>query len=199
MKVLKWVGIIVLLLIVLFVVIGLLLPSEFNVQRSVVIDAEPAKIHILVGDLKRWAEWEPWQDEDPSIETKIHGESTGVGAKQTWTGDSGSGELKFMRTDPETGIAYGTFFNEGDFASVGKIVYEPGPGGTKVTWNWSGKLGKNPFNRYFGAMMDSMVGPMFQRGLDNLKTKVETMPDPVEEIPEGEGEMTEEGEAAQAS
>jgi hypothetical protein len=199
MKVLKWVGIIVLLVIVLFVVIGLLLPSEFNVQRSVVINAEPEKIHLLVGDLERWPEWEPWRDEDPSMETTIHGASTGVGAKQTWTGDSGSGELKFQRSDPQTGIAYGMYFNEGEFASIGKMVYEPVDGGTKVTWNWTGKLGRNPFNRYFGAMMDSMIGPMFQRGLDKLKTQVEAMPDPVEEMPEGEGEMAEEGEAAQAS
>ena len=66
MKIVKWLAIIVIAFVALFVVIGLLLPSRFNVQRSVVIDAEPAKIHVLVGDLERWAEWEPCSSQPTS-------------------------------------------------------------------------------------------------------------------------------------
>ena len=60
MKVVKWIAIVIVALIALFVVIGLLLPSEFYVQRKIIIDAPPEKIHVLVGDLARWPEWEPW-------------------------------------------------------------------------------------------------------------------------------------------
>ena len=185
MKVVKWLAIIVIAFVALFVVIGLLLPSRFNVQRSVVIDAEPAKIHALVGDLARWPEWEPWTETDPTMKVTIEGASTGTGAKQTWTADRGNGGLTITRWDVNTGVAYAMQINDGEMTSIGTIKYAPAEGGTMVTWNWSGDLGMNPFMRWFGSMFDQKVGPIFQSGLDTLKEKVESMPDPMPEPEEG--------------
>ena len=109
--------------------------------------------------------------------TTIEGESTGAGASQTWTGESGIGELIFVKWDASKGVVYEMSFNEGDYASLGRLIYEPSTDGTLVTWGWSGELGMNPVSRYFGVMMDGMVGPLFERGLDKLKTQIEAMPD----------------------
>jgi hypothetical protein len=34
-------------------------------------------------------------------------------------------------------------------------------------------LGWSPINRYFGLMMDGMMGPDLEKGLTNLKDRVE--------------------------
>ena len=42
---------------VLILVVGILLPSSYTVERSVVIEASPDEVHKYVGDLKKWEEW----------------------------------------------------------------------------------------------------------------------------------------------
>lgn len=194
LKVVKWIVIVLVAVIALLVIVGLFLPSEYHVTRSVVIDAEREQIHTLVGDLKQWLEWDPWRDMDPTIET-VYGEtSSGVGAHQTWTGESGSGELTFTRCDPASGVVYDMAFDEGKYRSVGSMLYEPVAGGTKVTWDWKGDSGMNIVGRYLGLFMDGMVGPAFEAGLRQLKQKAEALEPPAppaEEIEQPSAEPVE--------
>ena len=60
MVIVKWVLIVVAVLVALVVLIGLMLSPAYRVERSVVVDATPAQVHALVGDLARWEEWTPW-------------------------------------------------------------------------------------------------------------------------------------------
>ena len=171
-KWLKRIGIALGVLVVLAVVVGLLLPSEYSVERSVTIGADPERIHGFVGDLERWPEWTPWLDMDPTIQT-VYGENTsGVGASQSWSGESGSGELTITGWDVDTGVLYDMSFDEGKYMSVGSISYEQVAGGTKVTWSMEGES-KGIITRYFGVLMDAMVGPAFEDGLGKLKTRAE--------------------------
>jgi hypothetical protein len=183
MKIVKWLAIILAVLIVLFVLVGLTLPKDYNVERSVVIQAEPAVIHTLVGDLNAWEQWTPWVEADPTIKTTFGDKTTGVGASQTWTGDSGSGRLTFTQCSPDTGVLYDMSFEEGKYVSIGALDYKVVGGGTEVTWRMAGEMGGNPISRYFAAMMDAMVGPMFEKGLDKLKSASEAIPPMEPELP----------------
>ena len=110
MKILKTLLSIVIVLIIVVVVVGLFLPTSYTVERSIVIDAPPAKIHRYVGDLNNWNSWEPWREGDPSL-VITHGEKTkGVGASQSWVGDSGDGALTFTKDSPTEGIEYELVF-----------------------------------------------------------------------------------------
>ncbi len=175
MKWLKWIGIVLVVLVVLFVGVSFLLPSDYRVERSVTIDAGPEQVHQLVGHLERWPEWTPWQEMDPTIETVLGDQTTGIGAHQKWDGDSGSGELTFTRCDASTGIAYDLAFDEGKHMSVGTMDYETTAEGTKVTWTMAGD-NEGIIGRWFGVMMDAMVGPAFENGLAKLKTTAEALP-----------------------
>lgn len=172
-KLIKWVAAIAALLVIAFIGIGLVLPSTYLVERSVVIAADAPAIHEYVGDLRRWPEWTPWQDEDPSIRIERGEQTQGAGAHQSWTGESGSGELTFTQSSPETGIRYDLSFDEGAFESKGAVLYSPLGSDTRVTWRMTGDVGTNIVGRYFGVMMDRMVGPMFESGLEKLKREVE--------------------------
>jgi hypothetical protein len=176
LKLLKWAAILVAGVAVLILLVGFLLPSGYAVERSIVIAAEPARVHVLVGDLARWPEWTPWGDMDPTLETVLGEQTEGVGAGQTWTGKDGGGALTFTASDPETGLTYDMTFNEGGWVSQGVMTYDRTDAGTRVTWRFEGDVGANPIGRYMGLAMDAFVGPAFEAGLDKLKAQVESLP-----------------------
>ena len=173
MKILKWLAIVVVSVVVLFIGIGFALPGTYEVERSVSIAAPPEKVHSLVGDLERWPDWSPWTDGDPTIETTLGTKTRGVGASQSWTGDSGSGELTFTSTDPARGVEYDLSFEGGAWTSVAVIAYEPAGPATTVRWIMRGDNSGNPVGAWFALMMVGWVGPMFELGLGKLKAAAE--------------------------
>ena len=76
----------------LVIIVGLFLPGDYMVTRTVEISATPDQIHEYVGDLKRWPEWSPWKKTDPTIEITL-------GASQSWTDKSGGGSLTVTQSD----------------------------------------------------------------------------------------------------
>jgi len=174
MKILKTIFSVIIVLIVIVVVVGLFLPTSYTVERSIVIDATPARIHKYVGDLNNWDAWEPWKEEDPTL-VVTHGEKLkGVGASQSWVGKSGDGALAFTKDSPEEGIEYDVFFDDGKYTCQSTMTYDPlEDNETKVTWTMSGDMDMPVIGGYFVLMMDSAVGKRFNKGLSNLKSTVE--------------------------
>lgn len=167
----KVIGIVV----ALFVAVGLFLPTNYHVTRSITIDATPDKIHSYVGNLDKWPAWSPWEKSDPSIKITPGNTRSGIGASQSWVGDSGSGSLTFTHSSPQMGIRYDMMFNGTD-PSTAEVVYTVSNDGksTTVNWNMDGELVMPVIGGYFAMLMDSMVGPMFDDGLQRLKKAVET-------------------------
>ncbi|NIT14605.1 MAG: hypothetical protein GTN99_10300 [Candidatus Dadabacteria bacterium] len=174
MKILKTLLSIVVVIIVIVIVVGLFLPTSYTVERSIVIDAPPAKIHRYVGDLNMWNTWEPWTEGDPSIVVTRGEKTKGVGASQSWVGESGDGALTFTKDSPTEGIEYDLVFDDGTYVCQSAMTYSPlEDGETKITWIMTGDMGTPVIGGYFVLMMDSMVGKMFDKGLANLKNTVE--------------------------
>ncbi len=158
----------------LVAVVGWILPSQYVVTRTLEIQAPPQNIHRYIGDLNQWAQWTPFKKSDPTLKI-IPGDTTkGPGASQSWTGKSGNGYLVFTQSEPQTGVKYDLYFEDG-WECEAKIAYGPGqePQHTQVTWTMEGKVGANPIARYVALLMDSTAGPMFAEGLHNLKELVE--------------------------
>jgi hypothetical protein len=74
-------------------------------------------------------------------------------------------------------VVYDMSFDGGKYVSTGAIRYEVGDGGTRVTWEMIGE-NDGVIGRYFGLMMESMVGPSFEQGLSRLKHAAERLPKP---------------------
>jgi len=47
-------------IVMVFVAIVALRPSEFRVERSAVVSAPPAVVFAQVNDLHKWEGWSPW-------------------------------------------------------------------------------------------------------------------------------------------
>jgi uncharacterized protein YndB with AHSA1/START domain len=165
-------GVLVALTLVSFV-----FPSKFGAKRELVIAASADKIYPLLADPRQWEKWSPWLEADPKMKIQYSGAPSGVGAQWSWTSEAeGNGSMKFEAAEPNKRLAYTMVFSSGTPAS-GEFLLTPQEGGrTKVTWSFAGETGYNPIARWFGLVMDKLVGPYFQKGLANLAKVVQTAP-----------------------
>ena len=154
--------------------IGLFLPREYTVSRSVTIRADKARVHALTSDLSRWSEWSPWED-DESLTKTLGPVTSGVGASQAWTSDSGDGRLVMTKSDPEEGIAYDLVFGPSGSESPaqGWMTYSGVGDAVVVTWGMSGEWDMPVLGGWVARMADRMMGPDFDQGLKTLKHKAE--------------------------
>lgn len=174
----KKIGLGLLVVIALLVVVGLVAPKDYAVAESITVRAPPDHVHRYVGDLRRWPEWTPWQEHDPTIVTTYGERTAGVGASQSWAGKDGEGELTLTRSDPNSGIAYQMAFimDQTRIPASGALAYTPTDGGTEVTWTMEGSWkGAVPpvLDGWMKILSPWMIGSEFQRGLAKLKQVVE--------------------------
>jgi len=174
MKFLKFlIGLIVLLAVILFGG-GLMLSPTFHIERSVVVQASPDKLYPLVASPRQWKNWSVWNRRDPAMTITYTGPEAGPGAGWAWKSASeGDGRMEMTSAEPGKRVGYALYFPDFESASTGELRFEPEGAATRVTWTMDGDMGGNPAMRWMGLVMNKMVGPDFQAGLDNLKTLAE--------------------------
>jgi uncharacterized protein YndB with AHSA1/START domain len=161
-------------LVVLLALISFVLPSNYRVERSLEIAAPAEKIYPYIADPREWKKWGVWSIRDPNMKMDYSGAPSGTGAKWTWESKTeGSGSMEFPRAEAPSLVEYSLYFPEFNSRSSGKLTLAPSGAGTKISWTNEGSLGNNPINRYFGLMMDKMLGGDFEGGLKNLKALAE--------------------------
>lgn len=183
MKLLKKTLVCLVVFFILLICVGFLIPSQVEIQRSIVINAMPEQIQPWLDNMKTWEDWSPWGKEaDPSIVRDYFGPANKPATTLEWQSDKlGSGTIIITGTNPKTGITYITSFTDTDMNSEGSISYEPLPDGTRMLWTDKMDIGTNPFKRYLGLLTHIFLGRDFNKGLAKLKQvvenrKVETKP-----------------------
>ena len=174
MKWLKWLLIGVAALLLLFAAVGLALPSQFRVERSVAIRAPAEKVYSLIAAPTEWKRWTVWNRRDPKMRMEYAGPAAGIGARWSWHSQTeGNGEMEFTEAVPGRSLAYRLSFPDLGMQSAGLLLIKPSGDGVRLSWSNEGSLGANPVNRWFGLFMDRLVGPDFEAGLENLKRLAE--------------------------
>ena len=177
MRILKALFITVAVVVIALVAIAFFLPKTSHVERSTLINRPASQVFGVLNDLHRFSAWSPWFDLDPAAKYTFSGPAAGVGAKFTWVGnkDVGSGSQEIVATKPDESLKM-----QLDFGDMGRPTAEfflvPVGSGTRVTWTLDQSFEGSLVGRYFGLMMDSMVGKDYERGLAKLKTLIETFP-----------------------
>ncbi|WP_340679633.1 SRPBCC family protein [Paraglaciecola sp.] len=154
--------------------VGFILPSEYKVQRSIVISAPSEKIFPHLVNLKKWQNWGVWFKRDPNMEIEYSGQEGEIGMKSSWvSATQGNGEMTIIALEINRRMTYSLSFPDLPNPSTGEFLLKQVDGGTEVTWMDYGNMGMNPINHYFVFLMDYMIGPDFETGLDNLKMVAE--------------------------
>lgn len=170
MKLLKRILLILGILIGLLLVVSLFLPSTYEIKREGTVKAPTDSVFIWVADLKNWSTWSPWHKADPGMKVTYSAATFGPGSFMEWTSESqGNGKLTFKSFIPPSEATYELEL-EG-MVSTGKFSLLPDATGTKVVWSMSGDVGMNPLYKFFMPFMDGMIGPDFEKGINNLQKR----------------------------
>jgi effector-binding domain-containing protein len=174
---LKKILVILVAILLVLAIIGMLLPRNTRVERSVSIARPASLIYATVNSFQLFPKWSPWQSLDPNMHQTTEGARDGVGAKLVWSGNDkvGTGTQVITASTPNESVA-----SDIDFGKMGvaksTILLAPQGSSTHVTWTLDIDMGAGPIGHYFGLMMDRMIGKDYEKGLSRLKTLVEGMP-----------------------
>lgn len=160
--------------ILLFVVTSFFIPNDYSVERKVNINAQPSEIYPYVVDLREWQKWGVWFKRDPNMKLDYSGPDRAIGMRSEWKSETeGNGEMEITQLEHNKRVLYRLYFPEFDMGSSGVVEIESTDNGSTVIWRDEGSVDNNPINKLFVLMMDSMIGPDFEMGLENLKVLVE--------------------------
>ena len=177
MRILKRLLIFLAGVVVVLVAVAFFLPDSAHVERSITIARPPSQVFAVLDSYRRFNDWSPWFDADPHAKVTISGPVSGIGAKYAWAGnkDVGSGSQEIV--DGKSNEMVKTAL---DFGEMGKSTatfrLTPTAQGTQVTWGFDMGFNGKLISRYFGLMIDSMVGKDYDKGLTKLKSLVESFP-----------------------
>jgi len=172
--------------IMVFVVIGSLLPHGYSLSASREISASPADVYAQIDSTPKWKSWSQWNPDVIKDLTVSYGAD---GKSQRWTDVRGDGKLWFTDQKSDEQIDYRLRF--ANFPEMeASIILKPVNGGnTLVTWTSEGVLPSGPFYGYFRHVFVGGMTRQYQQSLDKLSGVVEKGGQPVPpEVPKAEVE-----------
>jgi Polyketide cyclase / dehydrase and lipid transport len=166
-------------IIVVFVVVVALQPSEFRIVRSATISAPAPAVFAQVNDFHNWEAWSPWAKLDPAAKATFEGPSTGTGAIFKWAGNKevGEGSMTITGSRPSDLIRIKLeFLRPFEATNSAEFTFKPEGNRTAVTWSMEGKNNFIAKAVCLFMNMDKMVGGQFEQGLAQMKAVVEAAP-----------------------
>ena len=180
MVIIKRILLAIVALLVLFFVVGFLLPKDLRVERSTEIDASPQAVFAMVGDFRQFNRWQPWAQIDPTTRYEYEGPPMGAGSRMTWYSDHpevGNGMQEIIVSTPYSRISMNLDFG-GQGTAVADYLIDETDGGSVLTWTLETNMGGNPLMGYVALAMGNMIGASYEQGLANLKEILENQPEP---------------------
>lgn len=176
MKALKYIGILLLTLIALFLILGLIAPKKTQLERSIEINADPTLIQDIISRFSENKNWSPWEEMDPNLKTSFEGEDGKIGSKYSWDGNGQVGKGNQTLTKIEQGLLENKLIFEKPLAGEALITFkiEPASTGAKITEKFESESSfpMNALNLIFNP--EKMMGPTFEHGLATLKKYAES-------------------------
>jgi len=166
-------------IVVVFVGVVAMQPSEFRVVRSATMSAPAPAVFAQVNDFHHWEAWSPWAKLDPAAKNSFEGPSAGIGAIFRWAGNKevGEGSMTITESRPSDLIRIKLEFLK-PFAATNsaEFTFKPEGNQTAVTWSMAGKNNFISKAICLFMNMDKMVGGKFEEGLAKMRSIVEAVP-----------------------
>lgn len=178
MGLIKKILVILILIVAIVLTAAYFMPKNYAVEREITINKPVDSVFNYVKSLKNQNEFSVWANIDPKMKITYTGTDGAVGSKSAWESDVkevGAGEQEITKITEGQRIDFALRFKKPmEDTAVGFMSTETVAGNqTKVKWGISGVI-PYPMNIMLPMMkMDQMIGNDLQKGLENLKTKLE--------------------------
>jgi hypothetical protein len=166
-------------IVVVFVGVVAMQPSEFRIARTATMSAPAPAVFAQVNDFHNWEAWSPWAKLDPAAKNSFEGPSAGTGAIFRWAGNRevGEGSMTITENRPSDLIRITLeFLKPFRATNTAEFTFKPDGDQTAVTWSMAGKNNFISKAICLFMNMDKMVGGKFEEGLAQMKSVVEAAP-----------------------
>ncbi|WP_166923867.1 SRPBCC family protein [Flavobacterium poyangense] len=168
----------VLLVLSIVLITAYFMPKSYAIEREIIIHKPVDSVFNYVRYLKNQNEFSVWANIDPKMKLSYKGTDGSVGAISAWEStvkEVGVGEQEITKITEGKRLDFALRFKEPmNDTAVGFMSTESlAADQTKVKWGINGVI-PYPMNIMLPFMkMDQMIGNDLQKGLDNLKAKME--------------------------
>ena len=144
-KVLSIIAGLIILAVIGIAVLIFVTPTDFEVEREVVINKPKAEVFSYLKMLKNQNEWGPWTKRDPNVKLSYTGTDGEVGFVSKWDSEHeqlGVGEQEIKKIADGERIDYELRFIKPweSKSDAYMITEEAGDGKTKVRWGFTGSM-----------------------------------------------------------
>ncbi len=174
MKIFKGIGIFIVVLVAIYLVLGLFGPSDYKVTRSIKITAPIEVVFEQTSKFENWGAWSQWAKIDETAKYTIENDNQEIGAKMSWESnhqDVGHGSMTISEIVKNEKTLYTLkFVKPWEFSSNGGFLYTQEEASVNVEWYDSGDIPfvQRPIMLFMN--LEAQIGPMFEKGLANVKT-----------------------------
>ncbi len=165
-----------------FLVIGLVLPSNRHLSEKVETNRKLTIVYDTLDSLRRFKDWNPLVLRDPRMQLTFSGPASGVGARMDYVSKDpsvGSGSWKIVAADPGKSITYAiTNPQRGDNK---RTVFSFRPTGhlgrnVEISQRYEVDYGWDLMGRYAGMYVARHVGDDIKMGLERLSNMLASVP-----------------------
>lgn len=167
---------------VLFVLVGLVLPSHRHLSKDIETNRKLTVVYDTLNSLKRFKDWNVVLMRDPRMELKISGPDSGKGARLDYDSDKpnpGQGSWQIVDSQPGQSVTYAlTNPERGDNKKMTFKLEPTGRGGrnVKITQSYDVDYGWNLLGRYAGLYVGRHVGDDIKLGLERFSNMLASVP-----------------------
>lgn len=171
-----------LLVVLLFVVVGLILPAERSLTHQAETNRPRPIVFDVLNSFHRFADWHPVRQRDPNATINVSGAEYGEGARVEFDSrrrDVNRGSWEIVESEPHERLVYDIQNDARGNHKTLRIDLRPvGRGGrnVEITQTYTVDYGYNLFGRFAGMYLDRTVGRDMQRSLRNLSNLLSTIP-----------------------
>lgn len=167
---------------VLFVIVGLILPSSRHLSNSVETNRKMPIVFDTLNSVRRFKDWNPAVAGDPDIKITLSGPESGVGARISWDSTEkalGQGSWKIVASEQNKRVAYAIEdIDRGSNKSSEFTLQPTGKHGRniQITQTYNVEYGWDLLGRYSGLYVASNIGERMKAGLFRLSNMLATIP-----------------------
>lgn len=163
-------------IVLIFVGVVAMQPSEFHVERTADIAAPQANLFARVNDFRKREAWSPWAKLDPAAKVSLEGPPSGQGTVMNWAGNDevGEGKMTLVESQPNDLVKIKVdFVKPFEGSSTSQFAFKPNGDRTAVTWTMNAH--HNFLEKAFCLLMNGqkMVGDDMEKGLAQMKSVAE--------------------------
>ena len=166
----------------LFLVIGLVLPSSRHLAENVETNRKLTIVYDTLDSVHRFKDWNPLVLHDPRMHLKLSGPASGVGSRLDYSSDNpivGSGSWTIVANEPGQSVTYAITNSQRGDNKRSTFVFRPtGHLGrnVEITQTYSVDYGWDLMGRYAGMYVARHVGDDIKLGLDRLTNMLASVP-----------------------